>query len=363
MKAAIFVEKDAPLVVEDVTLDPPGPGEVHVKWAASGGCHSDLSLIQGKLPLPPPAILGHEGAGIVAGVGDGVSSVAVGDHVIGVFQPTCGECFYCTSGQSYICEKAIEIGMSRMPFTRPDGSKPFAGPGGLSTFAEETVVSPSALVKIPSDFDLQQAALIGCGVTTGVGAALWAAKVQGGETVAIIGCGGVGIAAIQGCRLGGAKTIIAVDPQASKRKWAEQFGATHSVDPTETDLMEYIQGLTEGRGVDIAFEVVGVPALQRQAYDITRPGGKVTWVGVPDISAEVSIPAGLIVLQNKSIVGTMYGSANVHEHMFTLMDFAKKGDLDLKGMVTQEIGVDDINDAFTAMIEGDVIRSVIKYDA
>jgi Zn-dependent alcohol dehydrogenase len=362
MKAAIFTELNAPMSVEEITLDPPGPGEVHVKWVASGVCHSDVSIWQGKIPLPPPAILGHEGAGIVAGVGDGVTDFRTGDHVIGSFVPTCGECYYCKNGQAYVCEKSIEIGMSRMPFTRSDGSKPLPGPGGLSSFAEETVCSPTALVKIPSEFDLEEAALIGCGVTTGVGSALWAAKVEGGETVAVIGCGGVGLSVIQGCRIGGAKNIIAIDPQPKKRKWAEEFGATHSIDPSEADVDAFVRELTGGRGADIAFEVVGVPALQRQAYDLTRPGGKVCWVGVPNITDEVSIPAGLVVLQNKHIIGTIYGSANVKQDFAKLVEFAKKGDLQLKKMVSQEIKIDDINDSFRAMLEGDVIRSVVVYN-
>lgn len=362
MKAAIFVGNDAPLEIEDVSLDAPGPGEVHVKWAASGVCHSDISIVEGKLPLPPPAIIGHEGAGVVAAVGDGVTEFAAGDHVIGVFQPACGGCYFCERGQSFVCANAIEIGMSRMPFERGDGSRPLPGPGGLCTFAEETVVAPQSLVKIDSSFDLKQAALIGCGVTTGVGSALFAAKVNGEESVAVIGCGGVGLAVVQGCKIGGAKEIIAIDPEPKKRKWAEEFGATKTIDPSETDAVEAIQGMTEGRGCDLAFEVVGVPALQRQAYDMTRPGGKVCWVGVPNVADEVSVPAGLIVLQNKQIIGTMYGSANVNTDFTKLVEFAKKGDLDLGKMVTQEIALDDINDSFRAMLEGEVIRSMVVYN-
>ena len=356
------MEQEKPLVIEDVSLDPPQANEVHVKWAATGVCHSDVSMWNGTIPIPPPCILGHEGAGVVAGVGDGVSEFAVGDHVIGSFVPACGECFYCRNDQAFVCARALEIGFGRMPFERSDGSRVMPGPGGLSTFAEETICDPAALVKIPSDFDLEQAALIGCGVTTGVGSALWAAKVREGQTTVVIGCGGVGLSVIQGCRIAKAENIVAVDLNPEKRKFAEEHGANHSVDPSETNLDEFVRGLTDGRGADVAFEVVGNTALQRQAYDITRPGGVVCWVGIPNIAEEVSIPGALCALENKTIVGTVYGSANVKQDFVKVVEFAKKGDLDLKSMVSRELALEEVNDSFRAMLEGEVIRSVIVYD-
>ncbi|MFT4570255.1 MAG: S-(hydroxymethyl)glutathione dehydrogenase/alcohol dehydrogenase [Hyphomicrobiaceae bacterium] len=363
MKACLFLENLAPMVVEELTLDPPSaPGQVHVKWAASGVCHSDLSIWDGKLPIPPGCILGHEGAGVVIDAGDNSIGLRNGDHVVGSFVPACGACFYCANGQPFICENALMTGMSIMPFNRSDGSKMFGAVGGLATFAEESVVHESALVKIPSDFPLEQACLVGCGVTTGVGAALNAAKVQPGQTVAVIGCGGVGQSVIQGCRIAGAGTIIAIDLNEAKRATAIKFGATHTHDPTVGDTLEFVQGLTEGRGVDVAFEVVGVPALQRQAYDMTRSGGITCFVGVPDLNDEVSLPAALIALQNKTIVGTIYGSADVRQDFVKFVNMAKAGDLDLASMVSQRITINDINEAFVAMKEGDVIRSVVIYD-
>jgi S-(hydroxymethyl)glutathione dehydrogenase/alcohol dehydrogenase len=363
MKAAVFVANNEPLVIEELTLDPPGPGEVHVKWAATGVCHSDVSIWNGTLPLPAPAILGHEGAGVVVSAGENRSGFKKGDHVIGSFIPTCGECFYCKNGQAFICAKALEIGMSRMPFTRADGSRLMGAAGGLAGFAAETVVSEAAVVKIPNDFPLEQAALIGCGVTTGAGAALFAAKVAPGSTCAVIGCGGVGLAAVQGCRIAGAKSIIAIDPNPAKRKAAEEFGATHSFDPSETDAVNKVKEMTEGRGADFAFEVVGSTVLQRQAYDMTRPGGVCCWVGVPNMMDEVSVPAAMIVFESKSIVGTLYGSANVRTDFVKLIELAKKGDLELGKMVSRRIKIEEINDAFRAMLEGEVIRSVVVYDA
>src|SRR6185503_14010478 len=211
---------------------------------------------------------------------------------------------------------------------------------------------------IPNDFPLEQAALIGCGVTTGVGAALFAAKVKPGSTVAIIGCGGVGLSAVQGCRIAGADKIIAIDLNPSKRKAAEEFGATDSFDPSETDPVGKVKDMTEGRGADYTFEVVGNTTLQRQAYDMTRPGGVCCWVGIPNMMAEVSIPAAMIALENKSIVGTLYGSANVRTDMVKFVELAKKGDLQLQKMVSRRIKLEEINDAFRAMLEGEVIRSV-----
>lgn len=362
MKAAIFVENDQPLVIEEVTLDPPGPGQVHVKWGACGVCHSDVSIWNGTLPIPGPVVLGHEGAGVVAEIGEGVTEFAVGDHVIGSFVPTCGECFYCKNGQAFVCENSLAIGMSCLPFNRPDGSKTLGAVGGLAGFAEETIVSETAIVKIPNDFPLEQAALIGCGVTTGVGAAIFAAKVSEGSTTAVIGCGGVGLAAIQGCKIGKAQNIVAIDPNPQRRKDAEELGATHSVDPTETNVLEFLQGLTEGRGADYTFEVVGRPELQRQAYEWTRPGGVCCWVGIPKMDSETAVPGALLALQNKTLVGTMYGSANVKQDFVKLVEFAKQGEINLEKMVSKRIKLEDINDAFRAMLEGEVIRSVIIYD-
>jgi len=217
-------------------------------------------------------------------------------------------------------------------------------------------------VKIPSDFPLEQACLIGCGVTTGVGAALNAAKVTKGSTVAVIGCGGVGQSVIQGARIAGAAQIIAIDLNEAKRATAARFGATHSCDPAVQDPLSFVQGLTGGRGADFAFEVVGHTALQRQALDMTRPGGACCWVGVPNLMDEVSVPAAMVPLTNKSIIGTIYGSADVREDFVRFVNFAKKGDLDLANMVSRTIKITEVNEAFVEMSKGDSIRSVIVHD-
>ncbi|HXC51556.1 MAG TPA: Zn-dependent alcohol dehydrogenase [Candidatus Limnocylindrales bacterium] len=363
MKACIFTANHEPMPVEEITLDAPSqPGEVHVKWSASGVCHSDLSIWEGKLPIPPGSILGHEGAGIVVSAVESKTGLKAGDHVIGNFVPICGECFFCTHGQPFVCERGQQIGMSRFPFARSDGSRMFGAVGGLATFSEEAIVHEAALVKVPSDFPLDQACLVGCGVTTGVGAALNAAKVTKGSTVAVIGCGGVGQSVIQGARIAGAARIIAIDLNEAKRATATKFGATDTCDPAVSDPVGFVQGLTEGRGADFAFEVVGHTKLQRQALDMTRPGGACCWVGVPSIMDEVSVPAGMIPLQNKSIIGTIYGSADCREDFVKFINFAKSGDLDLAGMVSRRIKIGEINEAFVEMSKGDSIRSVVIHD-
>jgi len=362
MRASILVAVNEPLVVEDVTLDPPSENEVHVKWHASGVCHSDLSVWNGNLPVPTPNILGHEGAGVVVAAGANDAGFAPGDHVVGNFRPMCGNCYYCQHDQPYVCRNTLKLAMGRSPWARADGTKLIGGVGGLGTFAEESVVHEGALVKVPKEFPLEQAALIGCGVTTGVGAVLFAARVQPGASCVVIGCGGVGQSVIQGCRLAGASEIIALDLNAAKRTAAEASGATRTIDPAREDVSEIVRGLTEKRGVDFAFEAVGIPELQRQAYDLTRPGGTVVWIGIPAVTATVSLPSAVMVLQNKQVIGTIFGSANVRRDMLTLIDHCRCGDLDVGSMVSQRIGLDDVNEAFKAMLEGDVIRSVIVFD-
>ena len=360
MKAAIMEANHEPMVIDEVSLEKPGDHEVHVKWKATGVCHSDVSIWEGKLPLPPPAILGHEGAGVVVSAGKNDYGLAAGDHVIGTFVPVCGQCFFCQSGQPFVCATAGDI-MFRPAGTRSDGS-PVGGALGLATFGEEAVVHESSLVKVPEEFAFDQAALVGCGVTTGVGSVLNAAKVKEGSSCAVIGCGGVGQAVIQGCRIAGASEIIAIEPNEAKRNASLHFGATKTVNPSDDDAVEAVKGMTEGRGADYAFEVVGVPALQRQAYDMTRPGGSVVWVGVTNYIDEVSVPAAGTTLENKNIIGTIYGSAKVREDFVKFLNYTKEGSLDLGSMVSQRVKLADINDTFTAMLEGDVIRSVVVYD-
>jgi S-(hydroxymethyl)glutathione dehydrogenase / alcohol dehydrogenase len=357
MRAAIFVEQDGDLVVEDVKAADPGPRDVVVRITASGVCHSDLSVINGTLPMPPPAILGHEGTGIVEEVGPQVSRVKPGDRVIGSFIPVCGVCWFCRNHHSNLCEQTYAV-MGTPRATRDDGS-PLLSMTGLGTFADTMTCDEISLVKVESDLPDEQLALIGCGVTTGVGAALNTAQVVPGSSVAVVGCGGVGQAVIQGARIAGASRIIAVDPVELKRKTALELGATDTVDPSDGTATAQVQALTGGRGVDYAFEVIGNPTTVQQAFDMARPGGACVVVGVPRFDQTIELPSMPLVLQEKRVLGTVYGSAQVNRDFPRLIGLVEQGRLDIGDMVSRRMKLDDINDAFKAMQAGEVIRSVI----
>ncbi|MSO79670.1 MAG: Zn-dependent alcohol dehydrogenase [Acidimicrobiia bacterium] len=357
MRAAIFTENDGPLVVEDVTPVDPGPRDVVVQTTASGICHSDLSVINGTLPMPPPAILGHEGAGIIDFVGAEVTGLKKGDRVIGSFIPACGTCWFCLRDQSNLCENTYSVMMNQRA-TRGDGT-PLPAMTGLGTFAETMTCDQMSVVKVDTDLPDEQLALIGCGVTTGVGAALNTAKVQPGSSVVVIGCGGVGQAVIQGARIAGAARIIAIDTVALKRDTALKLGATDAVDPGDGDIVAQVQALTGGRGADYAFEVIGVAELITAAFNCVRSGGTAVAVGVPRFDAQVSLPTYPLVLTEKRLLGCVYGSAQVRRDFPKLVELVETGRLDIGDMVSSTIPLDDINKGFDAMKAGEVIRSVI----
>jgi S-(hydroxymethyl)glutathione dehydrogenase/alcohol dehydrogenase len=360
MRAAIFTEQDGPLVVEDVTPTDPGPRDVVVHVKASGICHSDLSVINGTLPMPPPAILGHEGAGIVEEVGPEVRHLAKGDRVIGSFIPACGTCWFCHNHQANLCESTYMVMMNPRA-TRADGT-PLPSMTGLGTFAEQMICDEMSLVKVETDLPDEELALIGCGVTTGVGAALNTAHVQPGSSVVVIGCGGVGQAVIQGAHIAGASRVIAVDPVALKRDMALKLGATDTIDPGDGDVVTQVMGLTGGRGADYAFEVIGHPDLITQAFMCSRAGGTTVAVGVPRSDSMVTIPSFPLILQEKKLLGTVYGSAQVRRDFPRLIGLVETGKLDLGGMVSRTLTLDEVNDGLRAMQDGEVIRSVMAMD-
>ncbi|MFO7590926.1 MAG: Zn-dependent alcohol dehydrogenase [Acidimicrobiia bacterium] len=357
MRAAVFTELNGPLSVEDVTPTDPGPRDVVVRVTASGLCHSDLSVMNGSLPMPPPAILGHEGAGVVEHVGPEVSRVKVGDRVIGSFIPACGICWFCLNDQSNLCENTYTVMMNPRA-TRGDGTM-LPAMTGLGTFAEQMIVDEMSVVKVETDLPDDQLALIGCGVTTGVGAALNTAEVKPGSFVVVIGCGGVGQAVIQGARIAGAARIVAVDTVALKRDTALKLGATDVIDPADGDLAGQVMGLTGGRGADYVFEVIGNTDLITAAFMATRAGGTTIAVGVPRSDESVSIPTFPLVLQEKRLLGCVYGSAQVRRDFPRLIGLIETGRLDVGDMVSRTITLDEINEGFRAMEAGEVIRSVI----
>jgi S-(hydroxymethyl)glutathione dehydrogenase/alcohol dehydrogenase len=356
VRAALLLAYDQPLVCEDVEPTVLGEHEVRVRVDASGVCHSDLSVLQGKVKMPVPTVLGHEGTGMVTEVGGSVRRTRVGDRVIVSFHPTCGTCWYCRHDHPNHCEHDIGTDVARA--RRADGVDVHTMLG-LGTFAEEMQVHEFQVVPVRTDLPAEQLALIGCAVTTGLGAALNTARVTPGAVVAVIGCGGVGQAVVQGARIAGAARIIAVDPVASKRDQAATCGATDFVDPTDTDVATALREATDGRGADFTFEVVGSPDLAVQAFKGTRKAGTVTLVGMPSTDAKLTLPAFRLFSDEKRVLGCWYGSANVDRDFQRCIDLVEAGRLDIGTLVTRRIGLADLNQAFDDMVEGRVIRSVV----
>jgi S-(hydroxymethyl)glutathione dehydrogenase/alcohol dehydrogenase len=360
MRGAVLTEVGKPLEIrDDLVLRDPGPGEVLVALRASGVCHSDLSLQNGTLTAAPPVVLGHEGAGEILATGPGVTDVSPGDHVILVWIPPCGSCALCLGGQPQLCTAARLARAGKVsPLSGPEG--PITQGLGIATFGEQTVVPRNAVVPIDADIPFDVAALVGCGVMTGVGAAINTARVTPGSTVAVIGCGGVGINVIQGARLAGAATIVAVDRMASKLEMAANFGATDLVrDDALTDAVGRLSA--DGAGFDYVFEVVGRSSTIRQAWDATRRGGTTVVVGAGSRTDMVSFSAGELFNSEKKLLGSLYGSADVRTDFGRLLRLWKAGRLDLTGLVSRHITLDEVNDAFTAMEAGEVVRSVIEF--
>lgn len=362
MKAAVMRQNNAPLEIEEVQIDKPGPNEVLVRTAASGVCHSDLHVIEGSLPMPPPCILGHEPSGIVEEVGADVNDFEPGDRVIGCISAWCGSCPTCLGGKPYLCDNVETFG--RAPDASPRLSKdgaPILQFANLSSFAEYMLPPARSLVKIRPEIPLDRAALIGCGVTTGLGAALNTAKVEPGSTTAVIGCGGVGLSALQGCRIAGAGRIIAVDNMAWKLELAQSLGATDVVDATDGDAIMKVLELTGG-GVDYCFECIGLEVTVQQAIGMIKKGGTAVLVGVVPIGKLVPIHAAMITLQEKRIVGSMMGSNRFRIDMLRYIDFYLDGRLKLDEMISTRIPLDQVNDSFESMKKGEIARAVIVFD-
>lgn len=354
MKAAVLREANKPLVIEDVSIDDPGPGQVLVKTSATGVCHSDLHFIDGLWPIQTPAVLGHEAAGVVEKVGDGVTYVSPGDHVIMLFTPFCGTCRFCTTGRPNLCGE----GRATTP-TLHIGDRAVAPFLSMSSFAEYMVVPQGGVVKIREEVPMAAAALVGCSVMTGVGAAINTAKVEPGSSCAVIGSGGVGLNVIQGCALAGAERIIAIDINTNKLEMAREFGATHFVDASKENPVQKVQELTGG-GADYAFEVIGLPAAITQAFNMVRRGGEAIVVGMAPIGSEVSISAPAF-LAEKVLRGCVYGSTRPRYDMPRILDLYMAGKLKLDELVSRTYPLEGINDAFAAMKNGEVARSVIVF--
>jgi S-(hydroxymethyl)glutathione dehydrogenase / alcohol dehydrogenase len=343
---------------DDVRTTEVGPAEVRIRVRATGVCHSDLSAMDGTLPALAPGIIGHEGAGEVVEAGAKVDRLAVGDHVALTFVPPCGTCVNCRGGRPHLC--AIH---SIAAFMNPRfliGDTPAFGYAGTGTFAEELVVPADGAVKIDDDVPFEIAALVACGVMTGVGAVVNTARVTPGSTVLVIGCGGVGISAIQGARLAGAAQIVAMDPVTEKHETALRFGATHTITPEQ--LGETHATLTESQGWDYTFDVVGLPTTIRAAWDNARRGGTVVVVGAGRGDAMVEFSAQELFLHDKRLLGSFYGGADVHRDYPRLLALWRAGRLDLDGMISRRIKLEEINDGLQALrAGGTLIRQIVTF--
>ena len=366
MRAAICFEKNAPLRVETVSLDAPGPGEVQVRLAASGVCHTDLSVVTGVMPMRLPAVLGHEGAGVVEDLGAGVTHLSRGDRVVLSWVARCGACFFCRHGQPNLCEVGERINARHR---MPDGSSRVHRDGtdlqvfsALGTMAERAVVPASSAVRLTGNTPLDKAALIGCAVMTGVGAVLNTAKVTPGSLVAVFGAGGIGLNAIQGAAIAEAARIIAVDVNPAKLAFAETFGATHRVDASQLDPVAAIKELTAGRGADFTFEAIGRTQSIEQAFSATRRGGTCVVIGIGSRAEAISLSPFFLPIESKSLLGCWYGGADVVRDFPRLLALYEAGRLKLDELVTRTYALDDVNRAFDDLAGGRNARGLLVFD-
>jgi S-(hydroxymethyl)glutathione dehydrogenase / alcohol dehydrogenase len=364
MRAALLETGGRPLtVVDDVTVASPAPGHVHVRVAHCGLCHSDLTIMENEGTALVPVILGHEAAGVVEAVGAGVRAVAEGDHVLLAPLAPCGRCYWCVRGEVSICAEA----MASLGGTFPDGTTPLTRGDavvyrglGVGGFGEIAVATESGVVKIDPDIPLAVAAVVGCALQTGVGAVLNTAKVVEGATVLVMGLGGIGISVVQGARLAGASRIIVSDPVEGRREAAADFGATDALDPNRDDVVAAAYELTGGIGVDYAFDAAGHASLLDAGLKATRRGGTVVGVGAPAADQVLTIaPAVLHVVQEKKLLGCIFGSSNAHREVPRLLSLWQRGALDLESMISNRRPLAEINDGFADMKAGKGIRTVL----
>jgi NDMA-dependent alcohol dehydrogenase len=368
-KAAVLHAINTPLAIEELDLDGPRAGEVLVKVAAAGVCHSDLSTINGTIPKPLPIVLGHEGAGVVMDVGPGVSLVKPGDRVILSWVPDCGHCPFCTTGKPNLCD-------NRSPYTNgtlADGTVRFHKGkqdvwhfGGVSCFTEYLVAPETGTIPMKTDVPLDRLALVGCAVSTGVGAVINTARVPPGSSVVVFGAGGVGLNAIQGAALVDASLIIAVDLLDNKLEMAKQFGATHTVNASRQDPVEAVRELTArlpgGPGADYAFEAIGNAKTIAQAFMAVRKGGTAVAIGIAAPNALVSIPPQWLVYGERTLTGSFYGSCRIRVDFDRMIRLYESGKLKLDELISRRIKLEEINEGFRAMEQGEVARSVILFD-
>jgi S-(hydroxymethyl)glutathione dehydrogenase / alcohol dehydrogenase len=362
MKAAVLHAAHQPLTIEEVAVNKPGPREVLLRTSFAGLCHSDLHFIEGLYPIPTPVVLGHESSAIVEAVGDGVTYVKPGDHVITCLSVFCGTCPQCLTGHPNLCENT-EVKML------PGVAKRMTWKGGqlmnqafnLSSFGEQMLVHENSMVKIDDDIPLDVAALVGCGVMTGVGAVFNAAKVEPGATVAVIGCGGIGLSAVNGAALAGAERIIAIDTVPSKLELAREMGATDTVNASNIDPVAHIRELTKG-GVHYSFEAIGTKATAEQSFQMLRAGGTATIIGMVPFGLKIELH-GFDFLRDRKIQGTSMGGNRFRVDMPRLLSLWKQGRLKLDHLISGRIKLGEINEGFARLKSGAPVRQLIDYAA
>jgi S-(hydroxymethyl)glutathione dehydrogenase / alcohol dehydrogenase len=360
MKAAVLREVGQPLQIEEVQIDRPGPHEVLIRTVAAGVCHSDLHFAEGAFPTALPTVLGHEAAGVVEAVGAEVRTVKPGDHVITCLNAYCGHCNYCVTGRLNLCVSDETERAADQPARLSRAGAALPQYLHLSAFAEQILTHEHAVVAIRKDMPLDRAALIGCAVITGFGAVTRTARLQAGETVAVIGCGGVGLSAINAAQIAGASRIIAIDTTASKERLAREFGATDFVNAATDNPVKAVRQLTGG-GVDQAFECIGLAQTAEQAFAMAARGGAATVVGMIPVGQNVSIP-GISLLHEKRLQGSFMGSNRFPVDMPRLVEFYMQGRLKLDQLISRRIRLDQVNEAFAEMKTGEIARSVVMFD-
>ncbi|MFJ4835642.1 Zn-dependent alcohol dehydrogenase [Streptomyces sp. NPDC088747] len=359
VRAAVLPAVGAPLELAEIDLPEPGPGQVRVRLAAAGVCHSDLSLSDGTMRLPVPAVLGHEGAGFVVSVGEGVTHLAPGDEVVLNWAPSCGNCHACSLGEVWLCANALSGANDVYARRASDGSDLYPGLN-VAAFAEETVVPVGCVLPVPDGVPLIDAALLGCAVLTGYGAVHHSARVREGETVAVFGVGGVGLAAIQAARIAGASKIVAVDVSPAKESLARDAGATDYVVASDTTARE-IRALTGRQGVDVAVECVGRAVTIRTAWESTRRGGRTTVVGIGGKDQQVTFNALEIFHWGRTLAGCVFGNSDPARDLPMLAEHVRAGRLDLGMLVTERIDLEGIPGAFENMVAGKGGRALVVF--
>ena len=355
VQGVVSMAEGEPVTITDVVIPEPGPGEAVVSIQACGVCHTDLHYREGGINDEFPFLLGHEAAGLVESVGDGVTEVEPGDYVILNWRAVCGQCRSCLRGRPHIC---FSTHNASQKMTLADGTE-LSPALGIGAFVEKTLVAAGQCTKVDSSAPATAAGLLGCGVMAGIGAAINTGGVGRGDSVAVFGCGGVGDAAIAGSKLAGAHTIIGVDIDDRKLEWAKRFGATHTINSSETDAVEAIQALTGGNGVDVAIEAVGLPHTYRQAFEARDLAGTVVLVGVPRPDMTIELPFIEVFGRGGALKSSWYGDCLPSRDFPMLIDLYLQDRLDLDGFVSETIGLDDVEEAFHKMERGEVLRSVV----